>query len=199
MAGVVLAAGRSSRMGEANKLLAPVDGAPMVRRVVETVLQASLDPVVVVLGHDAEDVRETLAGLPVHFTVNAEYARGISSSVGAGIRAVTGRADGAMVVLGDMPWISDSDLEALVAAFGPDEGRGICAPVVERKRGNPVLWSARYFPELQTLEGDVGARHLLAEHHDDVFEVNVSGDGVLKDIDTPEALDASRTEEREEG
>lgn len=68
--------------------------------------------------------------------------------------------------------------------------------MVERKRGNPVLWGARYFPELQTLEGDVGARRLLAEHHEDVCEVNVSGEGVLTDVDTPQALDASRSEER---
>jgi len=99
-------------------------------------------------------------------------------------------------VLGDMPWISASDLRALVEAFAPEEGRGICAPVVDRKRGNPVLWSARYFAELQTLHGDVGARHLLAEHSEDVCEVSVSGDGVLRDIDTPEALDASPADER---
>lgn len=195
VAAVVLAAGRSSRMGDVNKLLAPVDGVPMVRRVIETVLRASLDPVVVVLGHAAADVRGALDGLPVRFAVNAEYAAGISTSVGTGIRAVAGAVDGAMIVLGDMPWISVPDLQALVEAFAPDEGRGICAPVVERKRGNPVLWSARYFHELQTLEGDVGARHLLAVHDEDVCEVNVSGHGVLEDVDTPEALAASRTEE----
>lgn len=196
VAGIVLAAGRSSRMGEVNKLLVQVDGVPMVRKVVATVLHSSLDPIVVVLGHDAEAVRRALEGLSVRFTMNAEYSQGIGTSVRTGIRAVAGRADGAMVVLGDMPWISASDLRALVEAFAPEEGRGICAPVVERKRGNPVLWGARYFPELQTLEGDVGARRLLAEHHEDVCEVNVSGEGVLTDVDTPQALDASRSEER---
>ena len=195
IAAVVLAAGRSSRMGDVNKLLAPVDGVPMVRRVTETVLRVSLDPVVVVLGHAAEEVRGALDGLAVRFALNAEYAAGISTSVATGIRAVAGSVDGAMIVLGDMPWISVPDLRALVEAFAPDEGRGICAPVVERKRGNPVLWSARYFHELQTLEGDVGARHLLAVHDDDVCEVNVAGQGVLEDVDTPEALAATRAEE----
>jgi molybdenum cofactor cytidylyltransferase len=195
IAAVVLAAGRSSRMGDVNKLLAPVDGVPMVRRVTETVLRASLDPVVVVLGHAAEDVRGALDGLAVGFALNAEHAAGISTSVATGIRAVAGSVDGAMIVLGDMPWISVPDLRALVEAFAPDRRRGICAPVVERKRGNPVLWSARYFRELQTLEGDVGARHLLAVHDDDVCEVCVAGHGVLEDVDTPEALAATRAGE----
>ena len=104
IAAVVLAAGRSSRMGDVNKLLAPVDGVPMVRRVTETVLRVSLDPVVVVLGHAAEEVRGALDGLAVRFALNAEYAAGISTSVATGIRAVAGSVDGAMIVLGDMPW-----------------------------------------------------------------------------------------------
>ncbi|HSM05642.1 MAG TPA: NTP transferase domain-containing protein, partial [Longimicrobiales bacterium] len=91
--------------------------------------------------------------------------------------------------LGDMPWIDVRHLDALVDAFAPEDGRGICAPVVDRKRGNPVLWAARYFPELRALDGDVGARHLLAEHEDDLCEVAVGGGGVLRDVDTPEALD----------
>ncbi len=196
IAAVVLAAGRSSRMGEANKLLAHVDGVPMVRRVVETALRAALDPVVVVLGHDADAVRSTLAGLAARFVLNEGYVEGMGSSVRTGIRAVAGEVDGAMIVLGDMPWISAAHLGALTKAFAPDQGRGICAPVVARKRGNPVLWGARWFDELQRLEGDVGARHLLAEHAGDVCEVGVSGEGVLRDIDTPEALEASLAERR---
>ncbi|NIP81486.1 MAG: NTP transferase domain-containing protein, partial [Gemmatimonadetes bacterium] len=86
-------------------------------------------------------------------------------------------------------------LRTLVAAFDPGEGRGICVPVVEGTRGNPVLWGARYFEELQRLEGDVGGRPLLVEHAGDVHEVGVAGDGVLRDIDTPEALEASHAEE----
>jgi len=195
VAAVVLAAGRSRRIGDVNKLLVPVDGVPMVRRVTETVLRAGIDTVVVVLGHAAADVRGVLEGLAVRFVHNAEHAAGISTSVATGVRAVAGSVDGAMIVLGDMPWISAPDLRALVEAFAPDEGRGICAPVVDRKRGNPVLWSARYFDELRTLEGDVGARHLLAVHDDDVCEVDVSGHGVLEDVDTLDALAATRAEE----
>ncbi len=195
IAGVVLAAGRSIRMGDANKLLARVGGVPMVRRVVETAIGAALDPVVVVLGHEAAAVRRGLGGLPVRFAVNDRYADGIGTSVGAGIRAIAGEAEGAMVLLGDMPWISAADLRALTEAFAPDLGRGICAPVVNGRRGNPVLWGERWFDALQRLEGDVGARGLLTEHSGEVFPVCLDGERVFRDVDTPAALEASLVEE----
>lgn len=195
VAAVVLAAGRSSRMGGANKLLAELDGKPMVRRVTETVIRAGLDPVVVVLGHDADAVGQVLEGLPLRFTVNPRYATGIGSSVGAGIEAIDGEVDGAMVVLGDMPWITAADLRTVVEAFAPEDGRGICVPVVSGRRGNPVLWGARHFARLRGLEGDVGGRHLLEEHARDVYGVSVGGDGVLRDIDTPEALESAHAQE----
>jgi molybdenum cofactor cytidylyltransferase len=97
-----------------------------------------------------------------------------------------------MVVLGDMPWIQAPDLGALLDAFAPEEGRAICAPVADRKRGNPILWATRYFPELRLLDGDVGARHLLSRYEDDLCEVAVEGGGVLRDVDTPEALGRGR-------
>jgi len=189
VAGVVLAAGRSARMGNANKLLVEIDGAPMVRHVVETALAAPLEPVVVVLGHEADAVRRALTGLPVAFVENPDYRDGMSTSIARGIDAVSGACDGAMILLGDMPWISERDLTGLTDAFAPDEGRGICAPVADRKRGNPILWAARYFPELRALSGDVGARHILSMHDDDLCEVPVAGEGVLRDVDTPDALD----------
>jgi molybdenum cofactor cytidylyltransferase len=193
--GVILAAGRSTRMGEANKLLMPVDGEPMVRRVAEAAMGASLDPIVVVLGYEAEDVRRALNGLPLRFVQNPDYAAGMSTSVAAGVGAMSDASvDGAVILLGDMPWITDGDLTALTSAFAPDEGRGICVPMRGRQRGNPVLWGARYFEELKVLDGDVGGRHLLAEHDDEVYEVTVPGEGVLMDVDVPQALEASRPE-----
>lgn len=192
VAGVVLAAGSSSRAGRTNKLLADVQGLSMVRRVAETALLAGLDPVVVVLGHDAGRVRRALDGLPVRLVENPTHAQGLSTSVGAGIGAVGPGAEGAMVLLGDMPWVSVGDVRALMEAFSPADGRGICVPVIGGRRGNPVLWSARHFDALRGLRGDVGGRPLFAEHPDDVCEVPVPDDGVLRDIDTLEALHAAR-------
>ncbi len=189
---VLLAAGRSRRMGEANKLLEEVGGTPMVRTVAETLCASGVDPVVVVLGSDAARVRHVLEGLPLTFTTNASWAEGMGTSVAAGVAALPNGLAGALVALGDMPGVSRGDVETLTAAFQPNTGAGICVPVRDRKRGNPVLWGARYFEQLVGLSGDVGARALLIEHASDVCEVEVADDGVLTDVDTPEALAEAR-------
>lgn len=192
VAGVVLAGGRSRRMGDSNKLLETLQGRPIVRRVVEEVMGLPIDPVIVVTGHDADAVREALSGLPVHIAYNPDFADGMSTSIRTGVEALAREVDGALIILGDMPWLSHVAVASLLDAFAPGEGRGICVPVVERKRGNPVLWASRYFGDLCSLEGDVGGRGLLAEYVDDVCEVPVDHHGVLMDVDTPEALTASR-------
>jgi molybdenum cofactor cytidylyltransferase len=100
--------------------------------------------------------------------------------------------DGALVCLGDMPQVRAAQLDALIAAFDPTEGHAICVPVVGGKRGNPVLWGAEFFAQIGSVAGDVGARHLIGENAEALCEVPADGDGVLLDIDTPEALDAFR-------
>jgi molybdenum cofactor cytidylyltransferase len=194
VAGVVLAAGLSRRMGKRNKLVAEIDGKPMVRRVVETALAAGLDPVVVVIGHGAADVRAALDGLPVTFAENVRPEAGLSSSLRVGLRAVEGGnppVAAAVVLLGDMPWVEAGDVRALVAAFDPASGREICVPVHEGRRGNPVLWGRRFIAEITALQGDVGARALLERHEERVREVPVAGVGVLRDVDTSDALTAA--------
>jgi molybdenum cofactor cytidylyltransferase len=187
---IVLAAGQSRRMGSVNKLLETVGDAPMVRRVVQNVLASDVAETVVVLGHEAERVREALAGLDVRFVVNADYAQGLSTSLKAGLEALAESRDGAIVCLGDMPLVAPRHVDRLIAAFDPVEGRGICVPVVEGKRGNPVLWARGYFAEMMEVQGDVGARHLLGQFADDVCEVDMGDRAVMTDIDTPEALKA---------
>ena len=87
-----------------------------------------------------------------------------------------------------MPRVTAAQIDTLIRAFDPTEGRAICVPVFGRKRGNPVLWSRRYFAEMAGLDGDMGARHLLEEHADQLFETAMPDDGVLVDVDTPERL-----------
>jgi molybdenum cofactor cytidylyltransferase len=198
IAALVMAAGRSSRMGAANKLLAEVDGQPMVRRAVEAALGSSAGPVFVVLGHDAHRVRSALRGCKVHFVDNPDYASGMSTSLRRGLAALPADADGAVVLLGDMPRVDSAAIDRLIAAFDPVEGRSICVPVWNGKRGNPVLWAQRYFPEMAEVSGDVGARHLIGEHADQVAEVTMPDDGTLVDIDTPEALGALRRDQGRE-
>ena len=189
---IILAAGRSTRMGGPNKLLAELGGKTLVRTVTEQALASKASSVVIVTGHQAEQVEQALSGLNVTFVRNPDFAGGLASSVKAGIAAVPGDADGAVICLGDMPLISADLIDRLIAAFAPDRGSLIAVPVSDGRRGNPVLWSRRFFNELMTLDGDIGARHLIARHGEAVAEVPVEGHGAFLDIDTPQALEEAQ-------
>jgi molybdenum cofactor cytidylyltransferase len=189
---LLLAAGQSRRMGGPNKLLAEVDGTPMVTHVARRLLASRARPIIAVLGNQAEGVDAALGKLPVERIHNPDFVGGLSTSLKCGIAALPPDLDGALVCLGDMPLISGRHLDRLIAAFNPLEGRAIIVPTRRGKRGNPVLWSSRFFPEMAELAGDVGAKHLIGEHAELVAEVEMEDDAVLVDIDTPEALDALR-------
>ena len=189
---LLLAAGRSRRMGRVNKLLAEVNGAPMVVHAAKALLASRAGPVVVVLGHEPDAVEAALAGLDLSFVRNPDYADGLSTSLKAGLAALPADIDGAVIALGDMPGVTAGDIDALIDAFEPTAGRTICLPVHDGKRGNPVLWARRYFADMGSISGDVGARHLIGENADQVCEVPRNNRGVLIDLDTPEALAAHR-------
>jgi molybdenum cofactor cytidylyltransferase len=188
IAGLVLAAGRSSRMGALNKLLIAIDGKPMVRYAVEAALAARLSPVYVVIGHQGDEVKKALEGLVVTFVNNAEYTSGIASSIRRGLAVLSRDSDGVLVALADMPLVTAAEITRLVNAFNPVEGRAIIVPARHGKRGNPVLWGRRFFGEMKALEGDAGARSLMAAYPEAITEVEMTADGVLTDIDTPQAL-----------
>jgi molybdenum cofactor cytidylyltransferase len=189
---LLLAAGRSQRMGGPNKLLAEVDGTPMVAHVARRLLASRARPIIAVLGNAADTVDAALGRLPVERVRNPDFAEGLSTSLKRGIAALPPDLDGVLVCLGDMPLISGRHLDRLIAAFNPLEGRAIIVPTRKGKRGNPVLWAKRFFPEMAGLAGDVGAKHLIGEHAELVAEVEMDDDAILVDIDTPEALDALR-------
>jgi molybdenum cofactor cytidylyltransferase len=189
VAAIVLAAGQSRRMGADNKLLALVDGRPMVSHVVDTMLASRADPVIVVTGHQADQVRAALGDRPVRWCHNPDYALGLSTSLKAGLAALP-EVEGVLVALGDMPRIRPDQVDRLIAAFNPTEGRAICVPTVAGKRGNPVLFATRLIPEMEQLSGDVGARHLIGAHAEAVVEIEMDDGSALLDIDTPAALSA---------
>jgi molybdenum cofactor cytidylyltransferase len=188
IAAVVLAAGRSTRMGGPNKLLAEIGGKPLVRIAVEQALASRARPVIVVTGHQREHVEAVLADLPVQLVHNPEFANGLGTSLRTGIAAVPADSDGAIVCLGDMPQVDAALIDRLIEAFDPEKGALAVVPTVDGQRGNPVLWARRFFPDLLAIEGDVGARHLIGRYGEAVVEVPVSGKGAFLDIDTPEAL-----------
>ncbi len=190
IAAIILAAGQSRRMGETNKLVADIDGAPMVARVADQVLASQADPVICVLGHEADRVRAALAGRDITLVENPDYAQGLSTSLKRGIEAVPEDADGALVSLGDMPQVTPDVIDRLIAAFDPIEGRSICVPTTGGRRGNPVLWGRDFFEEIAEITGDKGAREIIDAHPESTVEVDMTGEGVLLDIDEPAALAA---------
>lgn len=193
IAALVMAAGESRRMGARNKLLAGIDGVPMVVRAVDAALAGVNGGVTVVTGHEHEQVARALAGRDVHVVRNPRYADGLSTSLASGLLALDDDVDGALICLGDMPRVTPAHMQKLVDAFDPLEGRAICVPLWAGKRGHPVLWARRFFAEMCDIKGDVGARHLLGEYAELVCEIPVDDDGVLVDVDSPEALHALRS------
>lgn len=191
VAALVLAAGRSRRMGGVNKLVEDFGGRALVRHAVEAALESRAAPVTVVTGHMQEAVRAALSGLDLRFVHNPEFAQGLSTSLRAGLAALGREADGVLVLLGDMPGVTPRLIDALVAAFAPKEGRLIVVPTYRGKRGNPVLFSMRLRDQLMAVKGDVGARHLIGANAEAVAEVEADETALL-DVDTPEALAAAR-------
>jgi molybdenum cofactor cytidylyltransferase len=186
IAAIVLAAGRSSRMGARNKLLEPIAGKTMVALVADTALQSGAAPVIVVTGFEAAGIEAKMTGLEVVVARNAAFDEGLSSSLKAGLSALPPDCDGALILLGDMPAIDASVLGALITAFtGRD---AICVPVHGGRRGNPVLWGRSYFAEMMQLTGDFGAKTLMTLHADRVTEVEVGSEVIFADIDTPADL-----------
>ena len=157
----------------------------MLRHVVEAVLASRAEPVLVVIGYMSQDVFAALAGLHVRLVDNPDYATGLASSLKAGLRALPVDCDGALILLGDMPRIEASHVDQLIRAYAPET---IAVPARDGRIGNPVLWSASYFPELLQLDGDAGAKQLLSVHAAEVRQVDLATDAIFADIDTPEAL-----------
>jgi len=146
----------------------------------------------VVIGHEGAAVRAVLEGAGVRFVDNPHFDEGLSASLKVGIAAVSADADGAIVLLGDMPAVTTEHINQVIAGFNPVEGRSICVPTTRGKRGNPVLWGRDYFAEIAAQSGDVGARHLIGAHAEAVCEVALEDDSIFVDVDTPEALQAYR-------
>jgi molybdenum cofactor cytidylyltransferase len=194
VAALVLAAGRSTRMGAVNKMLAEIGGKPLVRIAAEQAVASHAQPVIVVTGHEREKVEAALKGLSVRFVHNPDYAEGLGTSLKVGIAAVPEEADGVIVCLGDMPQVDAGLINRLIAVFDPERGALVVVPSIDGRRGNPVVWSRRFFHDLMAIQGDVGARHLIGNYAEAVVEVPVAGDAALTDVDTPESLLAVKAE-----
>ena len=198
ISGILLAAGTSSRFGSRNKLLAEIDGEPIVCRAATTLTESELDAVTVVVGHEADRVRQTLRDrlsdspqkIPVAIVENPRYCDGQASSVRVGIEAIHasgpgGREtdpDAVVFALGDMPFVDSRSVDALLSAYRNGVGDALAA-AYNGERGNPVLFDSRHFDDLASVEGDVGGRVILKREG---TLVETDDPGVRQDVDTPE-------------
>lgn len=185
IAGIVLAAGASRRMGTP-KLLLPWQGKPIVQHVVQTALEAGLAPVLVVAGEHESEIFAALRGLDVSFVSNPDWSAGQSTSITIGVRALQNIEDdslrAAIFLLGDQPRVPAALVHAIIAAY-ERTGEKIIAPSVHGKRANPVLFDRSLFPALLELCGDAGARQLFNSHPP--FLVAWEDERILLDVDTP--------------
>ena len=195
---IVLAAGQSSRFRAAGgrdltKLVAKLDGKPIVRRVVEAALVTKARPVAVVTGYARAVVESAVADLEVSFAFNPNFASGLASSLSVGLLAMPLDVAGVLVLLGDMPLIEPRLVDALIEAFLAREGALAAIPLTEGRRGNPVLLGRGLFEAAMLLKGDEGARKLIgALNERELVEVDASNMGVTFDVDTPEDLAAAQ-------
>lgn len=182
VAGVVLAAGCSSRMGRSKQLLS-FQSKPLLAHVVFNALKSDLDPVAVVLGHDAATIQKRVDLALTRVVVNTDYASGQSSSLKKGLASVADCCEGAMFLLGDQPLVGHETINLLIQAF-----RNTLSPIVipfyKGRRGNPVIIHGDLFSQMSTLGGDAGARVLFNRYADTLMAVEVEDAGVIFDVDT---------------
>lgn len=182
---LVPAAGMSTRMGSPKQLL-PFGEKTVLQTVVDTLLEADLDGILVVLGHRADAVRDSLAERPVLFHLNPDYRNGMFTSILSGLAALEKSADAALIALGDQPNVRASVVRKVAAAYRK-ANKGIVVPNYRGKRGHPALVDlGRYLPEIRSLTGEDGLKPVMRGNPDDTLEVEVADEGVLRDIDTPE-------------
>jgi molybdenum cofactor cytidylyltransferase len=186
VAAIVLAAGRSTRMGM-NKMLADIGGKSLIGRTVDAVLASRARPVVLVTGHEPEKLAESVAGRDIVVVRNPRYDEGLSTSLIAGIAALPKRARAALICLGDMPLVAATTLDMMVDSFESEPGLGAVVPACGGEWGNPVLISRKLFALVATLHGDTGARKLL-QARADVKVIEVGDPAILVDADTPASL-----------
>lgn len=179
---LVLAAGKSERMGQPKQLM-PFGTSTIVEQTIDNLLRSDANDLIVVLGYKAEEVREKIADRPVRITVNRAYQRGLSTSIIAGLSLVDEKSQAIMIALADQPVIDSKTINRLINEFNSHD-KGIAIPTYRGRRGHPVIFSIKYKEELFHLKGDIGGRQIIREHPDDVLEVAVDSEGINIDIDT---------------
>jgi molybdenum cofactor cytidylyltransferase len=187
LSAIVLAAGMSTRMGQ-NKLLLDFKGKSLIVHAVDTLLASEIDEVVVVLGNEADKLREKLRGRQVRMVVNPDFREGLSTSVRAGVSALSRQASGIMIYLADQPLLEPADVNRILQEFAhaKEVGKSIVVPFFDGQRGNPVLLDSSFREAILGVVGDVGCKGVIRRHPDKVFVVEMENDHVIRDVDNIE-------------
>jgi molybdenum cofactor cytidylyltransferase len=184
VAGVVLAAGESRRMGRLKALL-PFGNRTVIEQVLQPLLQADLVSVTVVLGHRAEEIAAVLKALPVHLVINPHYRDGMTTSVQAALRHITPLPDAYLLALVDQPQLGLTPVQRVLTAFN-QTNKGLVIPTWNGKRGHPIILAARYRQDVLALGPDQGLNLVTRSHLDDTLELPMADDDILRDMDYPE-------------
>jgi molybdenum cofactor cytidylyltransferase len=194
LAAILLAAGSSRRYGEANKLLACVEGRPLVAHVAAALTDAGLASTIVVTGHDAALIAQALAPVSagLRYVHNHRHAKGMGTSIAAGVAALPSGIDGVLIAQGDMPGVNTALVNMLARRFTEAGSDRITAPWLtgHGRFGNPVVWPRRLFPALAALTGDIGGKALLIAEAGTIERVAIADHSAATDIDTPDQLAA---------
>ena len=191
---ILLAAGESRRMGKVNKLSLPVGSVPLIRHTVQTLLQARLCEVVVVVGHQQQNVRQLLADLPVRIVSNEHYREGQMTSVDCGMQALRNACQGVMVCLSDQPLLQPEDINRLVDAFVANPDMSVLVPTYQGQRGNPIILAAQHRATILAGDRNLGCKRFIDNNPELVTTVEFDNDHVVFDLDTPE--DYTRLQQR---
>lgn len=181
---VVLAAGRSRRMG-VQKLLLPFGSKTVIAHIVDQLTASTIDEVHIVVGCQGKRVSRELSGRPVSIVNNPNYKSGMLSSVRCGLNAISQQCTEVLVALGDQPSVTTKLIDQMLQNFASTE-KQILVPLYDGRRGHPIIFSAFYHDEILTHYDDVGLRGLLHAHEGDICELPVETSGVLSDMDCPQ-------------
>lgn len=186
LATIILAAGQSKRMGSINKLLMRIEDRPMIQRVVDVAIEAGSSDIYVVTGFERDRIESRMSGYGVNFVHNESFRAGMGTTISEGVKAIFDQGfDGAMILLGDLPYLRADTVIAVAESFVEYEGRKIVMPTYEGNPGHPVVFPKAFFNKLTQLSGDRGAREVYARHQSSVARIEVEDPGATRDLDTP--------------
>ena len=184
---ILLAAGESRRMNGENKLTKKIRGKPLIKYSVKNIVESSVDEIIIIIGHKANDIKNSInEDKKIKFFFNNDYKTGMASSIKTGLNNLSEKTQAFFICLGDMPMINKDIYNQLIKQL---KNKDIIVPTYKNQQGNPVLFSISMKDIIMNIEGDAGAKKILENNKDKVFELEINNQGILKNYNTPNNFD----------